>query len=94
MAELQKLADRYDLLIVEDAAPAIGATLHGRKAGSFVLAGCISLNPMKLLSACGETGAEGLSSDKQEQGFNARKAALLEFCCRGRHMRDSLQCLL
>ena len=56
MPELQAVADKYDIAIIEDAAPAIGASLNGKKAGSFGVAGCISLNPMKLLNACGEAG--------------------------------------
>jgi dTDP-4-amino-4,6-dideoxygalactose transaminase len=51
------LAERHRLLIVEDAAPAIGATWRGRKAGSFSAASALSMNPMKLLNACGEAGA-------------------------------------
>jgi len=56
MPELQALAEKYGIVIIEDAAPAIGASLNGRKAGSFGVAGCISLNPMKILNACGEAG--------------------------------------
>ena len=56
MSEIEALARKHGLIIVEDAAPAIGATMNGRKAGSFGTAGCISLNPMKLLNACGEAG--------------------------------------
>lgn len=57
MDRLMEIARRRGLLLIEDAAPAIGATLGGRKAGSFGLAGCLSINPMKLLNGIGETGA-------------------------------------
>jgi len=56
MSKIESLARKHGLIIVEDAAPAIGATMNGRKAGSLGAAGCISLNPMKLLNACGEAG--------------------------------------
>lgn len=57
MDAIAGIAERRGLLLIEDAAPAIGATLRGRKAGSFGVAGCLSINPMKLLNALGEAGA-------------------------------------
>ncbi len=64
MPELMALAERHDLKIVEDAAPACGATWRGRKAGSFGAASALSMNPMKILNACGEAGAV-LTNDPQ-----------------------------
>ena len=57
MDALGEIADRHRLILIEDAAPAIGAMRHGRKAGSFGLAGCLSMNPMKVLNGLGEAGA-------------------------------------
>ncbi len=57
MAELVALAERHGLSIVEDAAPAVGAAWQGRKAGSFSAISALSMNPMKILNACGEAGA-------------------------------------
>lgn len=56
MHDLVAAVEKRNLMIVEDAAPAIGATFRGRKAGSFGIAGCLSINPMKLLNALGEAG--------------------------------------
>jgi len=42
--------------VVEDAAQAIGATYHGRKAGSMGQAGCFSFFPSKNLGAAGDGG--------------------------------------
>ncbi|MCP3952641.1 MAG: DegT/DnrJ/EryC1/StrS family aminotransferase [Desulfobacterales bacterium] len=56
MDAIGRVADRHNLLVVEDAAQAVGATCHGQPAGSFGDMACASLNPMKLLSACGEAG--------------------------------------
>ena len=57
MVSLRTIADKHGIYLVEDAAPAMGAELNGKRAGSFGIAGCISFNPMKILNACGEAGA-------------------------------------
>lgn len=57
MAALEDLCRRRGLMLIEDAAPAIGADFQGRRAGSFGRLGCLSLNPMKVLNALGEAGA-------------------------------------
>ncbi|MBI4282094.1 MAG: DegT/DnrJ/EryC1/StrS family aminotransferase [Chloroflexi bacterium] len=57
MGQLMSLANAYGLLVVEDAAQAIGASFHGTKAGAFGLAGCFSFYPAKLLGAFGDGGA-------------------------------------
>ncbi|HEX2240670.1 MAG TPA: DegT/DnrJ/EryC1/StrS family aminotransferase [Actinomycetota bacterium] len=64
MDRLVSLADEHGLVIVEDAAQALGATYRGSKAGSFGAAGCFSLYPMKLLGAYGDGGA--LVTDDEE----------------------------
>ena len=64
MDELSAIAARHGLMLIEDAAPAIGASLRGHKAGSFGIAGCLSINPMKLLNALGESGAV-LTNDEE-----------------------------
>lgn len=57
MGALQELAGKHKIPIVEDAAQAFGAAFHGKKAGSFGKIACFSMNPMKILAACGEAGA-------------------------------------
>lgn len=53
---LRKIADRYDLFIIEDGAQAHGATYKGERVGALGdVAGC-SLNGSKCLSALGEGG--------------------------------------
>ena len=56
MDELFEIAKEHNLLMVEDASQAFGAKRNGKIAGSFGDLACISLNPMKLLGACGEAG--------------------------------------
>lgn len=56
MAGLQRIAQRYGLLIVEDAAQAHGARIEGQCVGSFGDAGCFSFHPSKNLAAAGDAG--------------------------------------
>jgi len=55
MQNLRALADKHDLVLLEDASHAHGASLDGRKAGTFGLAAAFSMNGPKPLSA-GEGG--------------------------------------
>jgi dTDP-4-amino-4,6-dideoxygalactose transaminase len=57
MATLQRLADRHDLLIVEDAAQALGSRFRGRLSGTFGSASAISFYPAKVLGCFGDGGA-------------------------------------
>jgi dTDP-4-amino-4,6-dideoxygalactose transaminase len=54
--EFVKLAKRHNLILLEDASHAHGATVAGKSVGSFGLAGCFSLYPSKTLGALGNAG--------------------------------------
>jgi len=56
MDEIENIAKKYELQIVEDCAQAHGATYKGKKAGSFGV-GCFSFYPTKNLGALGDGGA-------------------------------------
>lgn len=56
MDALLALSAKTGLPLIEDAAQAIGATRHGRQAGSMGLAGCLSFFPSKNLGAFGDGG--------------------------------------
>lgn len=56
MPELTELAQQHGLLVVEDAAQAIGADIGGRRCGGWGEAGCFSFFPSKNLGACGDGG--------------------------------------
>ena len=56
MAGVMELAKSRGLLVVEDAAQALGSRFRGQCAGTFGLAGMISLYPAKLLGCLGDGG--------------------------------------
>ena len=56
MEKLMEVANEHDLLIIEDAAQALGASFDEKKAGSFGLTGCFSFYPAKMLGAAGDGG--------------------------------------
>jgi dTDP-4-amino-4,6-dideoxygalactose transaminase len=56
MDQLLALSKSKGLVVIEDAAQAIGAEDHGRRAGSMGHAGCFSFYPTKNLGASGDAG--------------------------------------
>lgn len=56
MTEILDIARRHDLFVLEDAAQAVGASLNGKRVGSFGHAACFSLHPLKNLHAFGDGG--------------------------------------
>lgn len=59
MAEMEPVmavAERYGLVVIEDAAQAIGAEYRGRRAGSIGHLGCFSFFPSKNLGGIGDGG--------------------------------------
>jgi dTDP-4-amino-4,6-dideoxygalactose transaminase len=57
MDDLVEIANRNDLILIEDACQAHGAEYRGKKAGSFGALGCFSFYPTKNLGAYGDGGA-------------------------------------
>ena len=70
MDSILEIADRYGLIVIEDACQAHGALYHSKKeekwkkAGSMGLAAAFSFYPGKNLGACGEGGA--VTTDNQD----------------------------
>ena len=56
MNAILAVAEKHGLVVVEDAAQAVGAKYHGQRVGSFGVAGCFSFHPLKNLNACGDGG--------------------------------------
>ncbi|MDY6450137.1 DegT/DnrJ/EryC1/StrS family aminotransferase [Acinetobacter faecalis] len=57
MPNIMRLANKYDLLVLEDSAQAHGAEIEGKKAGSWGDASGFSFYPGKNLGALGDAGA-------------------------------------
>lgn len=56
MPTITAIAHRHDLLVIEDACQAIGATLDGLPVGTWGETACFSLHPLKNLNVWGEGG--------------------------------------
>ncbi|HMO57526.1 MAG TPA: DegT/DnrJ/EryC1/StrS family aminotransferase [Roseiflexaceae bacterium] len=56
MTPIMEVAARHGLAVIEDAAQAIGAEYHGRRAGSIGDIGCFSFFPSKNLGGFGDGG--------------------------------------
>ena len=73
MDALGAIAARHDLLIVEDAAQALGSQFNGRCAGGFGISAATSFYPAKLLGCFGDGGAVFTNDDQVcEQMFLLR----------------------
>jgi dTDP-4-amino-4,6-dideoxygalactose transaminase len=56
MEPLWRVAERHDLILIEDAAQALGSEYQGKRAGSLGSLGCLSFYPTKNLGAYGDAG--------------------------------------
>jgi dTDP-4-amino-4,6-dideoxygalactose transaminase len=56
MEQLWRIAERHDLILIEDAAQALGAEYQGKRAGSLGSLGCLSFYPTKNLGSYGDAG--------------------------------------
>jgi dTDP-4-amino-4,6-dideoxygalactose transaminase len=56
MEAIRKVAERHNLPVIEDAAQAIGAEYHKKRAGVMSALGCFSFFPSKNLGGAGEGG--------------------------------------
>ena len=70
MDALNRVAEEFNLLVIEDAAQAAGATWNGKPAGSLGVAAAFSFYPTKNLSAFGDAGA--LTTSDHGLGEHAR----------------------
>lgn len=84
--EIQKIAEKYDLFLIEDCAQACGTTYKNKHVGNFSDIGCFSFYPTKNLGAYGDGGAiitndDGLAEKIRKirfYGFDASKNSVLD----------------
>ncbi len=63
MDRIMQIAQKHSLVVIEDCAQAFGASINGKKVGSFGLAGCYSFYPSKNLGGFGDGGMVVTSSE-------------------------------
>ncbi len=71
MPAIMNIAERHNLLVLEDSAQAHGASINGKKAGSWGDASGFSFYPGKNLGALGDAGAVTTSDDELAQTLRA-----------------------
>jgi dTDP-4-amino-4,6-dideoxygalactose transaminase len=71
MPEIMAIAEEHNLLVLEDAAQAHGASLNGRKAGNWGHAAGFSFYPGKNLGALGDAGAVTTNDEELAQTIRA-----------------------
>jgi len=97
MDEINAIAQRHGLAVIEDAAQSFGATYKGRKSGNLGTFGCTSFFPSKPLGCYGDGGAIFTSDDTLAQA--CREIRVHGQSARYTHTRvgvggrmDTLQC--
>jgi dTDP-4-amino-4,6-dideoxygalactose transaminase len=63
MDEIMKIADHYEIPVIEDAAEALGSQLSGKSMGTFGIMGVLSFNGNKIITT---SGGGALISDNKE----------------------------
>ncbi len=71
--EIQKIADKYNLLVLEDGAQGFGGSINGKKACSFGNAATTSFFPAKPLGCYGDGGAIFTDDDRLATLLNSYK---------------------
>ena len=67
MPEIERIAERHELVLVEDAAQAFGAGIDGNPVGSWGDAAAFSLHPLKNLNVWGDGGMVATRSSELDQ---------------------------
>ncbi len=71
MPGIMPIAEKYKLIVIEDAAQSVGASIDGRKAGSWGTTGCWSFFPFKILGGYGDGGA--ITTDDPDIALAAKR---------------------
>lgn len=57
MVRVMEIAEKHNLIVIEDACQSLGSSIDGKGAGSWGLTGCWSFYPFKILGGYGDGGA-------------------------------------
>lgn len=71
MIRVMAVAEKYHLVVIEDACQSLGAQMLGKKAGAWGLTGCWSFYPFKILGGYGDGGA--ITTNDPEVALFARR---------------------
>ncbi|HRS17181.1 MAG TPA: DegT/DnrJ/EryC1/StrS family aminotransferase [Thermoanaerobaculaceae bacterium] len=71
MPRVMDIAQRHNLVVVEDACQSLGSSINGKRAGSWGLTGCWSFYPFKILGGYGDGGA--ITTDDPDVALFARR---------------------
>ncbi len=74
MDEITRIAEKHRLVVIEDAAQAIGAEFKSRRAGSIGHYGCFSFFPSKNLGAAGDAGMVVTNDGKRAEKLTQLRA--------------------
>jgi dTDP-4-amino-4,6-dideoxygalactose transaminase len=69
MDSIMEIADRYDLIVIEDACQAHGAKYGKKKVDSFGAMGCFSFYPTKNLGGYGDGGMVVANHKRHDQNL-------------------------
>lgn len=64
MDKVMEVAQKHNLIVIEDSAQGLGSSFNGKKAGSIGKTGCFSFYPAKILGCFGDGG--GLTTNDEE----------------------------
>lgn len=71
MPKIMEIANKYKLVVIEDACQSLGSSINLKRAGSWGLTGCWSFYPFKILGGYGDGGA--ITTDDLEVALFARR---------------------
>ncbi|NVO02412.1 MAG: DegT/DnrJ/EryC1/StrS family aminotransferase, partial [Bacteroidetes bacterium] len=71
MPAVMKIAEKYNLAVIEDACQSLGSSINGVGAGAWGLTGCFSFYPFKILGGYGDGGA--ITTNSEEVADYARR---------------------
>jgi len=93
MPKIMKIAEKFNLKIVEDACQSLGSSINGTFAGAWGDTGCFSFYPFKILGGYGDGGAITTNNEKiavfaRQMRFNGEDRET------GEYMGHGFTCLL